>query len=157
MSGWANFKNHEHVLDLTEIRHKKGVNHNFPIEMWKYVQKSQGAQRIHEIAFLKSKGQLCLFYFDLKQLFRSSHFSFLVTFGDEVTKIWKYYLIFVYILQGKMGKMEKNWKENHATEVTEIPKDKNTGWTKQKTPRMTGCTIRIFNHQSLKSYQLRLF
>jgi len=27
---------------------------------------------------------------------------------------------------GKMGKMEKNWKENHATEVTEIPKDKNT-------------------------------
>ena len=41
------------------------------------------------------------------QMFRSSHFSFLVTFGNEVTKIQKYYAIFVYILQGKMGKMEK--------------------------------------------------
>ena len=34
-------------------------------------------------------------------------FWFLVTFGDEVTKIRKYYVIFVYILQGKMGKTEK--------------------------------------------------
>ena len=38
---------------------------------------------------------------------QKSHFSFLVTFGDEVTKIRKYYVIFVYILQGKMGKTEK--------------------------------------------------
>ena len=28
------------------------------------------------------------------QMFRSSHFSFLVTFGDEVMKIPKYYVIF---------------------------------------------------------------
>ena len=49
---------------------------------------------------------------------------FLVTFGDEVTKIRKYYLIIVYILQGKMGKTEKNQKENHTTEVTKIPKPK---------------------------------
>ena len=49
-------------------------------------------------------------------------FWFLVTYGDEVTKIQKYYVIFVYILQGKMGKTEKNRKENHATKVTKIPK-----------------------------------
>ena len=51
-------------------------------------------------------------------------FLVLVTFGDEVTKIQKYYVIFVYILQGKMGKTEKNRKENHATKVTKIPKTK---------------------------------
>ena len=41
---------------------------------------------------------------------RSFHFLFLVTFGDadEGIKTQKYYLIFVYILQGKMGKSEKN-------------------------------------------------
>ena len=32
--------------------------------------------------------------------------------------------IFVYILQSKMGKMEENRKENHATEVTKISKTK---------------------------------
>ena len=51
-------------------------------------------------------------------MFHSSHVWFLVTFGDEVTKIRKYYVIFVYILQGKMGKKEKKWKENQATKVT---------------------------------------
>jgi hypothetical protein len=35
-------------------------------------------------------------------------FWFLVTFGDEVTKVRKFYVIFVYILQGKMGKTEKS-------------------------------------------------
>ena len=40
-------------------------------------------------------------------LFRSFQILFLVTFGDEVTKIQKFYVIFVYILQGKIGKMEK--------------------------------------------------
>ena len=33
-------------------------------------------------------------------------FCFLVTFGTEVMKIQKYYVIFVYILQVKMGKTE---------------------------------------------------
>ena len=51
-------------------------------------------------------------------------FWFLVTFGDEVTKIWKYYEFFVYILQSKMGKTEKNWIENNATKLTKIPKTK---------------------------------
>jgi hypothetical protein len=41
-----------------------------------------------------------------------------------VTKLRKYYVIFVYILQGKMGKTRKNWKENHGTKVTKIPKTK---------------------------------
>ena len=57
-------------------------------------------------------------------MFRSFHFSFLVTFGDQVTKIQKHYVIFVYILQGKVGKTEKNRKENHVTKVTKIPKTK---------------------------------
>ena len=57
-------------------------------------------------------------------MFRSSHFWFLVTFGDEVTKIRKYYIIFVYILQGKMGKTEKKRKENHTTKVTKNQKAK---------------------------------
>ena len=35
-------------------------------------------------------------------------------------KLQKYYAMFVYILQGKMGKTEKN----HATNVTKIPKTK---------------------------------
>ena len=41
-------------------------------------------------------------------------FSFLVTFGEEVTKIWKYYVIFVYILQGKMGKTEKKERKSRS-------------------------------------------
>ena len=45
----------------------------------------------------------------------------MVTFGNDVTKIQKYYVIFVYILQGKM---EKNRKENHTTKVTKISKTK---------------------------------
>ena len=52
-------------------------------------------------------------------------FGFLVTFGDEVTKI-----VSVYILQGKMGKTGKNGKENHASKVTKIAKNENMGWTK---------------------------
>ena len=39
------------------------------------------------------------------------HFWFLVTLGGEVTKIRKYYIIFVYILQGKVGKTEKSGKK----------------------------------------------
>ena len=57
-------------------------------------------------------------------MFSSSHFWFLVTFGEEVMKIQKYYVIFVYILQGKMGKTVKKRKENHATKMTKIPTTK---------------------------------
>ena len=38
-------------------------------------------------------------------------FWFLVTFGDEVMNIRKYFVIVVYILQGKMGKTEKKGKK----------------------------------------------
>ena len=57
-------------------------------------------------------------------MFRSSHFLFLVTFGDEVTKIWKNYIIFVDILLGKTGLTEKKQTKNHAIKVTKIPKTK---------------------------------
>ena len=65
-----------------------------------------------------------VFHYKSFLVFRSSHFSFLVTFDDEVTKTRKFYVIFVYILQGKMGKTGKNQKEIHATKVTKIPKTK---------------------------------
>ena len=57
-------------------------------------------------------------------MFRSSHFSFLVTFGDEVTKIQKKYVIFVYILQGKMGKIEQNGKKITQLNQSKYPKPK---------------------------------
>ena len=60
------------------------------------------------------------------------HFWFLVTLGKEVTKIRKYYVIFIYILQGKMGKTEKR-KENHATKVTKISKTKRQKYGMKKT------------------------
>ena len=66
----------------------------------------------------------------LHSIFR---FWFLVSFDDEVMKIQKYYVIFVYILQGKMGKTEKTGKK-----ITQLkwpkyqkPKDENMGWIKQ--------------------------
>ena len=69
----------------------------------------------------------------IKIMFCSFHFGFLVTFGDEVSKIRKYYVIFVYILQGKMGKIEIKWKENHATKLTKIPKIKRQKYGMNKT------------------------
>ena len=44
-------------------------------------------------------------------MFLSSHFSFFGFWSLLATKLWKYYIIFVYILQGKMGKMEKKQKK----------------------------------------------
>ena len=40
------------------------------------------------------------------------------------TKLQKYCVIFVYILQGKRGKKKKNPEENHETKVTKMPKTK---------------------------------
>ena len=65
-------------------------------------------------------------FFTEISVFRSSHFWFLVTFEDEVTKIQKYYVKFDYILQGK-------WKENHATKATKIPKTKRRKYGMNKT------------------------
>ena len=92
-------------------------------------------------------------------MFCSSHFCFwfLVTFGDKVQKTRKYYVIFVYILQGKIGKTEKNRKENHATEVTKISK---TNWQKygmNKTQvleniKRQNSTLCIFMHCCIRIY-----
>jgi len=61
---------------------------------------------------------------------------FLVTFCNNVTEIQKYYVIFVYILQGKMGKTENT--ENEIMQLKWLryqkPKDENIGWTKQRMP-----------------------
>ena len=59
---------------------------------------------------IHSKGELS-FTFTFCFVLSIFRFWFLVTFEDEVTKIRKYYVIFVYILQGKMGKTEKNRKK----------------------------------------------
>ena len=60
------------------------------------------------------------------------HFFFFFTLGKEVTKIRKYYVIFIYILLVKMGKTEKR-KENHATKVTKISKTKRQKYGMKKT------------------------
>ena len=60
-----------------------------------------------------------------------SFIPFLV-FGHLLTKLRKYYIIFVYILLDKMGKTEKNRKENHTTKVTKIPKDYGMNETAEK-------------------------
>ena len=41
-----------------------------------------------------------------KYVFGLFNFLFFVSFGDKVMTIQKYHVIFVYILQGKTGKME---------------------------------------------------
>ena len=55
-----------------------------------------------------------------------SHSWFLVTFGNKITKVRKCYLLFVYILHGKMGKTEKIGKK--ITQIKRLiyqkPKDK---------------------------------
>ena len=76
-------------------------------------------------------------------MFCSSHFWFLVTFGNEVTKIQKYYVIFVYILQGKMGKTGKNEKENHANKVNKIPKTKRQKYGMNNRPNNINCTVSL--------------
>ena len=57
-------------------------------------------------------------------MFCSFHFSFFFCghFWRRSYKIRKFYVIYVYILQDKMGKTEENRKENHPTKVTKIPK-----------------------------------
>ena len=45
-------------------------------------------------------------------VFRSSHFSFLVFWSLLATKLRKYCVIFVYILQGKMGKTGKTERKS---------------------------------------------
>ena len=57
-----------------------------------------------------------------------SFFPFLVAFDDEVMKIWKYCMIFVYILQGKMGKTEKPRKKITQLKWPKYQKPKKKIW-----------------------------
>ena len=66
-------------------------------------QKNQGNSR-----HLENKKKLYRKTFSNHFVHRIFRVWFLVTFGNKVKKIQKYYLIFVYILQGKMEKNEKN-------------------------------------------------
>ena len=54
-------------------------------------------------------------------MFCSSHFWFLVTFDDKVTKLLRNLCLHFARQDGQDG---KKWKENHATKVTKIPKTK---------------------------------
>ena len=85
--------------------------------MNKQNKKHQNARSISEKLKNKSLMIFCFFHPILC-------FWFLVTFGEEVTKIQKHYAIFVYILKGKVGKTGKKQKENQETKVTKIPKTK---------------------------------
>ena len=64
-------------------------------------------------------------------MFRSSHFLFLVfvTFGDKNIKILRNLCLH---FARQDGQDCKKGKENHATKVTKIPKDKNMELTKHK-------------------------
>ena len=53
-------------------------------------------------------------------MFRSSHFWFLVTFGDKVTKILRN-LCLLFARQGRQD--GKKQKKDHATKVIKIPKN----------------------------------
>ena len=65
-------------------------------------------------------------FFNQSHLFRFVHssFWFLVTFVNEVTKILHNLCLHLARQDEQDG---KNRKENHATKVTKIPKDKNMG------------------------------
>ena len=54
-------------------------------------------------------------------MFRSSHFSYLVTFGNENTKILCNLCL---NFARQYGQDKKKWIENHPTKVTKIPKAK---------------------------------
>ena len=67
------------------------------------------------------------------RMFRLSHFWFLVFghFWQQTYKITKILVIFVYILQSKVGKTEKNGKKIMQLKWPKYqkPKDENMGWT----------------------------
>ena len=77
-------------------------------------------------------------------------FWVLVTLGDKVTKIRKYCVIFVYILQGMIGKTEKNQNENHTTKVgNQNTKNQKTIWDEQNITVLRVAVI----HATFSQYQ----
>ena len=88
----------------------------------------------HLFGISSSKMSYYSFSIFVAECFVHPFFCFWVTFGNDAMKIRKYKVIFVYILQGKMGKTEKNGKK-----ITQLkwpkylqPKTKTIGWTKHK-------------------------
>jgi hypothetical protein len=89
-SEYPNFKFQKEALDShNQCREKHGVA---PLKIDK------------KVRFCLCFSVFIVVYCFVHPIFR---FWLLVTFGDKVTKIRKSYVIFVYILQGKMGKTEK--------------------------------------------------
>ena len=78
---------------------------------------------------LESPGNFCFVHLILC-------FWFLVTFSDKVTKIWKYYVIFVYIAKQKKKTRKKirqlKWQKYQK------PKDENMGWMKHLSKEVFG-------------------
>ena len=95
------------------------------------------------------KGKLLNFYH-----YCFVHFLCLVFghFCRQNTKIQKYYVIFVYILPGKMGKAEKKQKENHATKITKIPKTKRQKYGMNETLVTKAEAISSFSAHQLSSF-----
>ena len=84
-------------------------------------------------------------------------FCFLVTFGDKVTKMQKYYVIFVYILQGKITerkplKYQKTKRRKYGTNETVIPKT--AGWLclPQMFPIISLIIAECYRYGKLKTY-----
>ena len=108
-SNKSSVRNISHFFDI--IKHRRKVNklsYQTPS-----LAKLFSSLELFQNTVLTKKGldqfYVCIWH-EGSDLFRSSHFSFLV-FGHfwwRFTKIRKYYVIFVYIWQGKMGKREKN-------------------------------------------------
>ena len=65
----------------------------------------------HLFGISSSKMSYYSFSIFVAECFVHPFFCFWVTFGNDAMKIRKYKVIFVYILQGKMGKTEKNGKK----------------------------------------------
>ena len=83
-------------------------------------------------------------FLNLSQASYVSFIPFLVNFGDEATEILKYYVIFVYILQGKMCKMEKIEKIMQK-KVTKIPKTKTRKFRMNETFRFSILLVNLLN------------
>jgi hypothetical protein len=65
-------------------------------------------------------------------------FWFWFSFDSKVPKVWKYHEIFVYILQVKGVKMEKNRKKITQLNVTKIPNTKRQKYGMNE--------IKVYNH-----------
>ena len=71
----------------------------------------------------------------------------MVTFGDEVTKIRKYYINICLHFARQDGQVGKNRIENHVTKVTKIPKTKGLKYGMNKTQEYTLHSLQLNAHR----------